>query len=85
MTINIFVNHIIGHIATGGTAISSGPKMPTPVRLPQLLVFLLDLTRRFTLRSLHEFAYWDVRSYFCENIYMVARYHTIENLVVLNM
>ena len=80
MVVNILVNNIIGHIATGRAKVAPTPEVIAPVFFLQLRKFHLHFARASPFGFLDKFAHWYVRGNTTEDVYMIARHHTVEYL-----
>ena len=45
MSVDVFVDDVVRHIAAGGAKVASGPEVTTPVAFFQLRKLLLELAR----------------------------------------
>jgi len=80
MIIDIFVNHLIGHITTGHAEISACPKVPSPIALPQFRKFLLDFPRTPAFHRFYQIAFPDMRGDRDKDMHMIRGHHPIDNM-----
>ena len=45
MSVDVFVDDVVRHVAAGGAEVASGPEVTTPVAFFQLRKLLLELAR----------------------------------------
>ena len=79
MAIDVGIDHLIGHIATGRTEKSPAPKMPTPLAFANLWKLLLNLPRTTPLSHLHKVTDRNRRWNLCKNRDVIRRQNTLDN------
>ena len=77
MPVDIFINDVIGYIATRRTEISTCPKVSSPVRLAQFWKLFLNLTRQASLGELDKIGHGDVGRNRDEDVNMITGNHPV--------